>query len=267
MNLNLGDTRLIIEACRKHGLLRNQAAYVLGTSYHETAHTMEPVRETLAQTDNSAIARLDRAWQRGLLPWVKSAYWRDGFFGRGYVQLTHRFNYERAGRELGVDMVSDPSVALDAQISAEVTVRGMLEGWFTGKKLSDYITLQASDYVGARRIVNGTDRARAIAEHAREYEAALLAEGYGVEKPVPVVNERRDGTPPRGNPARSTTNQAAGIAALSMVGSVVEPVKALIGDVTETFGVSPQVALVVIGLAAVGWVFRERLRKWAEGDR
>jgi hypothetical protein len=29
MNLVLGDTRLILDACRKHGLLRNQAAYVL----------------------------------------------------------------------------------------------------------------------------------------------------------------------------------------------------------------------------------------------
>lgn len=267
MNLDHGDTRLLIEVCRKHGLLRNQAAYVLATAYHETAHTMEPVRETLAQTDSAAIARLDRAWERGQLPWVKSAYWRDGFFGRGYVQLTHRFNYERAGRELGVDMVADPSIALGADISAEVTVRGMLEGWFTGKKLAGYITLKASDYVGARRIVNGTDRARAIAEHAREYEAALLAEGYGVEKPTPVANERRDGTPPRSNPASSSTNQAAAVAAITTVAGASDQVKEAVGGYSEAFGVSPQVIFAVIVVAAVAWIFRERLRKWAEGDR
>ena len=43
MNLDLGDTRLLIEACKTHGLLRNQAAYVLATAYHETAHTMKPL--------------------------------------------------------------------------------------------------------------------------------------------------------------------------------------------------------------------------------
>ena len=45
MNMNLGDTRLLIEAGRERGLLRNQMAYVLATAYHETAHTMKPVRE------------------------------------------------------------------------------------------------------------------------------------------------------------------------------------------------------------------------------
>lgn len=35
MNLDLGDTKLLIETCKKHGLLRNQAAYVLATAYHD----------------------------------------------------------------------------------------------------------------------------------------------------------------------------------------------------------------------------------------
>lgn len=265
--MNLGDTRLIIEICRKHGLLRNQTAYVLGNAYHETAHTMEPVRETMAQSDASAQARLDHAFERGQLPWVSKPYWKDGYFGRGHTQLTHKYNYERAGRALGVDLVGNPSLALDPEISAEIMVRGMLEGWFTGKKLEDYITLKASDYVGARRIINGTDRARAIAEHAREYEAALLAEGYGVEKPAPVVNERRDGTPPRSNPAKSSTNQAAVVAAVSTAAGASEQVKDAVGGYSEAFGVSPQIIFAVIVFAAVAWIFRERWRKWAEGDR
>lgn len=35
MNMHLGDTRLLIEAGRERGLLRNQAAYVLATAYHD----------------------------------------------------------------------------------------------------------------------------------------------------------------------------------------------------------------------------------------
>ena len=33
MDLNLGDTRLIIAECHAQGLLRNQAAYVLATTF------------------------------------------------------------------------------------------------------------------------------------------------------------------------------------------------------------------------------------------
>ena len=45
MNLNLGDTQDIISECKKQGLLRNQAAYVLATAYWETGRTMRPVTE------------------------------------------------------------------------------------------------------------------------------------------------------------------------------------------------------------------------------
>ena len=42
MDLDIGETRLLIETGRRFGLLRNQLAYVLATAYHETAHTMLP---------------------------------------------------------------------------------------------------------------------------------------------------------------------------------------------------------------------------------
>lgn len=263
MNLDHGSARLLIETCRKYGCLRNQTAYVLATAHWETAHTLEPVRETLATSDGQAISRLTRAWERGQLPWVKSAYWTGGFFGRGFVQLTHRYNYERAGRELGIDLVSDPSRALEPEVAAEVIVRGMLEGWFTGKKLADYVTLKASDYVGARRIVNGTDRARAIAELACEYERALLAEGYGVEKPVVVANERRDGTPPRDSRTQSKTILAQ---ILQWVGAGGAVAASWFGGQSEVVQLAVIICVAVVALAGIV-VFRERLKHWADGVR
>jgi len=179
MNLDTGDTRLILSVCKANGLLRNQAAYVLATAYHESAHTMKPVRETLASSDAQAISRLENAWKKGQLSWVKTPYWREGFFGRGYVQLTHKTNYEKASKRLGVDFVSSPSLVMKPDYSARILVLGMNEGMFTGKKLSDYITLQRSDFKGARRIVNGTDKASLIAGYAKQYDSMLKAEGYG----------------------------------------------------------------------------------------
>ena len=46
--------------------------------------------------------------------------WR--FHGRGYVQLTGRDNYERAGRELGLDLAANPELAADRGNAANIAV-------------------------------------------------------------------------------------------------------------------------------------------------
>lgn len=183
VDLSLGDTGRIIEECKRQGCTLQHAAYILATAKWETAHTVKPVRETLATSDRQAVDRLERAWRAGRLPWVSSPYWRDGWFGRGYVQLTHRANYKKAGDKLGVDLLSDPSILLKPEISVSVLVRGMMEGWFTGHALPRYIDGAKADYHEARRVVNGTDRAKDIAEVARQYEKALKEAGYGVASP------------------------------------------------------------------------------------
>jgi hypothetical protein len=60
---------------------------------------------------------------------------------------------------------------------------GMERGSFTGKKLADYFNDKNTDPVGARKIINGTDRAGTIAGIATDYDNALKAIGYGVEPP------------------------------------------------------------------------------------
>lgn len=150
-------------------------AYLLATAFHETARTMQPVRETLAKTDAKAKEILTKAWKAGKLPWVKKDYWSSGWMGRGYVQLTHRENYEKAGRELGLDLVKDPSKAMIPEVAALILVRGCSEGWFTGRKLSHYISPNTADYIGARKVVNGTDRAALIAGYATSFYRAIEA--------------------------------------------------------------------------------------------
>lgn len=162
LSLKRGDTQMIVDACLEHDLLRNQCAYVLATAYHETAHSMKPVREMGGEKYLQA---------KKYYPYV----------GMGYVQLTWKANYEKAGNKLGVDFLGNPKLLLKAEYAAPILVIGSKEGWFTGKKLSDYITLSRSDFVGARRIINGTDRAELIADYARQYDALLKAAGYGVE--------------------------------------------------------------------------------------
>ena len=190
MNMNLGFTQLIVEECRKFGCLRNQAAYILATAYWETGRSMQPIKETVMPShknknpsDATVQKRLTSAWKRGRLPWVKSDYWSGGYFGRGFVQLTHEYNYKKAGQKLGVDFVAKPDLVMEPKHSAAILVRGSMEGWFTGKKIPDYITLKKSDFEGARRVINGTDKKRQIAELAKQYNKALIDVGYGASKP------------------------------------------------------------------------------------
>lgn len=157
-------------------------AYILATAYHETAHTMQPVRETLATSDEKAAARLEAAWRAGKLPWVKTPYWRrdaDGkfWFGRGLVQITFKDNYRKLGTAIGVDLVANPDRTLDMGVAVRIIVYGMLSGAFTGKRLADYFDGFRADWVNARRIINGLDRADAVAGHGKAYLKALRDKG------------------------------------------------------------------------------------------
>ncbi|MEK6421140.1 MAG: glycoside hydrolase family 19 protein [Burkholderia gladioli] len=95
--------------------------------------------------------------------------------GRGYVQVTWKNNYEAIGQKIGVDLVSEPDQMLDPEIAAWSTVYGMEMGIFTGKKLSDYVNSDRQDYVNARRIINGLDRADTVASFAVRFKSIIEA--------------------------------------------------------------------------------------------
>lgn len=162
-----GCTR-ILGACAAERFPVAWTAYVLATAVHETAGTLRPIREY-----GKGAGR----------PYGKPG--RNGgqvAYGRGDVQLTWDENYERADRELGLGgrLVANYDLALDPAISARIIVRGMQEGWFTSKKLVDYLpaTATQAQFVAARRIVNGTDKAELIASYAATFQAALQAGGW-----------------------------------------------------------------------------------------
>jgi hypothetical protein len=77
-----------------------------------------------------------------------------------------------------VPLDKHPELALDPAVAVKVAVTGMREGWFTGKKLDDFITLSTSNFVGARKIINGMDKAKEIAALARLYDDELRRLGY-----------------------------------------------------------------------------------------
>lgn len=147
------------------GLPLGDRAYLLATAAHETAFEMQPIHE---YGPKSYFGKYEPTTAIGKR--LGNTRPGDGYLfrGRGYVQITGRANYLHASEKLGVDLIADPELAVRPDIAAKILVRGCTEGWFTGKKLSDY-----SDYKAMRAVVNGKDRADLIAGYAREFEAAL----------------------------------------------------------------------------------------------
>lgn len=135
-------------------------AYILATVYHETGHTMQPVEEG--------------GKGKGKKYGVPDPITKKIYYGRGYSQITWKDNYEKFSKILGIDLVNFPERALETKVATDVIFEGMIRGLFTGKKLSDYFKSNGkADWVGARRIINGTDRAELISAYALAFYSAL----------------------------------------------------------------------------------------------
>ncbi|HWK64113.1 MAG TPA: hypothetical protein VNS34_04190 [Rhizobiaceae bacterium] len=188
MDLKQGHTPLIVSECLKRGILRNQCAYILATAWHETGQ-YRYMREIWGPT--AAQKRYEGRTDLG------NVVAGDGkkFMGRGFVQITGRRNYADWSRRLGLDLLEEPQLAERPDIAVRILVEGMTLGTFTGRKLEDFVDLRKSDYVSARRVVNGTDRADLLAGHAREFEAALKDARYGVDDASPAPSASKPKKP------------------------------------------------------------------------
>jgi putative chitinase len=169
----------ILSACA--GFPASWAAYALATAVVETAGTMQPIKEYggagyFRRMYDIEGERPAKAKELGNLTAGDGAR----YCGRGYVQLTGKSNYAKAEAALGIPLVTDPDLALGADVAAKIMRRGMQEGWFTGKSLSSYLPAAADihQFTNARRIINGQDRAVEIAGYALEFQAALTAGGW-----------------------------------------------------------------------------------------
>lgn len=167
------------------------AAYAFATGWHETAHTLTPVKEYGGDTYYFRMYDIKGQRPRKAQE-LGNINPGDGikFCGRGDVQLTGRRNYTLATtklRALGIlgpmeSLVDNPELALRPDVSAAIMYWGMFEGWFTTKKFSDYLPksflAQKSEFIKARFIINGQDKASLIADYAIDFQEALKTAGW-----------------------------------------------------------------------------------------
>lgn len=164
------------------------AGYALGTSYLETAGTMLPIKEYGGDSYFRRMYDIE-----GLRPAKAKELGNltpgDGakYAGRGYVQLTGRTNYARADKIAadllrGQSLLSKPDLAMRTDVAARIMRDGMEKGWFTGKKLADFLPRDRpgtiEDFKRARAVINGSDRAADVAAYSAHFRDGLKKGGW-----------------------------------------------------------------------------------------
>lgn len=233
---------LIIDEWENRGDIEyDEFAYILATVVWETARTMQPVREY----GSNSYLRKKKYW-----PWI----------GRGYVQLTWEDNYKLASDKIGVDLISNPDKAMEPEVAVKILFEGMLEGWFTGKKLTDYIDgVKESDeddlkeFKLSRKIINGNDKALEIAKIALKIDRALRKSE--VANPYPIHSSR----------TVQGAVVAGGVASVNLTQQVSDVVSAVESH-QEAFS-SGQVVGIVIGLIAVCGALYALYSRWDDAGR
>lgn len=101
--------------------------------------------------------------------------------GRGSIQITGKDNYKKLGDKLGLDLVNNPDLLLDPEISAKASVQ-----WWKDNGVGK--AARAGDVTGATKIINGGTNG---IEHRQElfakYSSDPLATSAGIAAKSPVA--------------------------------------------------------------------------------
>lgn len=171
------SVRLIVRTCLDNGVTNpRQIAYILATAQHET-------RDFTAPEEDFGRSQARKLGYRG----------GEEYFGRGYVHLTHRDNYEEMDRRLGLGgaLVRDPRLATDPEIAARIIVVGMRDGLFTGRRLDRYIDEDSTDLYNARRTVNGVVASKPWSVNAA-HECERFTRDWQQQMPTLIEAAQRD---------------------------------------------------------------------------
>jgi hypothetical protein len=153
------------------------AAYMLATVIKETSYSFKSSVIEAGKGGAAKYAQLRQVTDFLGCRGTKNAVYANAYYGRGYIQLTHDFNYKRIGKTYGIgdELYINPDKALEPKIAYFAASYGMRHGTFTKgtHRLSTHITGNKCDYKNARQIINGSDCDIEIAEKAKKMEILL----------------------------------------------------------------------------------------------
>ncbi|WP_266104223.1 peptidoglycan-binding protein [Xanthomonas campestris] len=188
------SVRLIVKTALENGVTDpKQISYMLATAQHETRNFQAP------EEDFGRSQARKLGYSGG-----------EEFYGRGYVHLTHDYNYAKFDKLLGLngEMVRNPDMAKDPEIAAKVLVVGMRDGLFTGKPLDRYIDADSHDVYNARRVVNGVTPSKPWSIEAAK-DCERHAESWERRVPDLIESVKRDGVDLKASVAPSSASHHA----------------------------------------------------------
>lgn len=138
MSTNTTNEKLVRDAALANGITGVELAQFLAQTAKESADFSDMI-------ENGSVNYFKRYDGRNGNNRPGDGY---KYRGRGFIHLTGKANYARAGADLGLDLVNKPDLAARPDIAAKVAV------WFWKTDVSPRI-LDAGDTRLATRIVNG----------------------------------------------------------------------------------------------------------------
>jgi predicted chitinase/surface antigen len=171
----------ITKALQDEGILTPKTlGYALATASHESGFV--PKEEIMAQfgknARNNYIAGLQQNYDGG-----------TDYRGRGFIQLTHKSNYDKFGKRIGEDLVTNPDRLLDPVVSSKVLAAYMKDnGVVDAVEKGDYDTARVR--VQGRGALNSEfiQNTRDIASLAQGITKVSAAEPTPVEDQVASIS-------------------------------------------------------------------------------
>jgi hypothetical protein len=179
---------LLLRAARSGGITHlRRIAYVLATAQHASqfgGQLMELGSGDATDGHDRAFDRYEPGTPQGAA--LGNTEPGDGarFRGRGFVPVRGRAAYAIWSHRLGLPdeiiadvatpfFVAHPAAMAQPGVAAQTIVRGMRDGLFTGVALGSHVNDKRTDYVRARRVIDGMKYARDVAEIAQSFAAAM----------------------------------------------------------------------------------------------
>ena len=124
----------------------------------QAAHETKMFSDLVEKGNQEYFKKYDPEFSPKLAKILGNTQAGDGFTyrGRGYLHLTGRYNYEKAGTALGYPLIDDPDLAADPAVAAEIAI------WFwknrVSPRVSDFTDIKAVTHPINPRYVGLDDR-------------------------------------------------------------------------------------------------------------
>ena len=140
----------IVKSLKKFQLTDERMVLMALATIRAETESFEPVKEGISRYNTSPGGKPFDLYDNRKDLGNKGNGDGERFCGRGYIQLTGRYNYTLYGKKLGVDLVYNSNLASNREVAADILVLFLKDNETAIKN-----ALITGDMRAARRLVNG----------------------------------------------------------------------------------------------------------------